>query len=103
MVYVMSRVRGKTYVSSLHTLLFCSGLRHKHTKGTNGSHSQSIYELTEPSRPMMSDDVSDKDRLKHRELRPLLFLNSVWVRKSIHLPLSYKDSTFSSVTCSLTH
>ena len=30
---------------------------------------------------MMSDDVSDKDRPQHRELRPLLFSNSVWVLK----------------------
>ena len=28
---------------------------------------------------MMSDDVSDEDRPQHRELRPLLFSNSVWV------------------------
>ena len=34
---------------------------------------------TEPSQPMMSDDVSDEDRPQHRELRPLLFSNSVWV------------------------
>ena len=27
----------------------------------------------------MSDDVSDEDRPQHRELRPLLFSNSVWV------------------------
>ena len=40
---------------------------------------QSIYEPTEPSQPMMSDDVSDEDRPQHRELRPLLFSNSVWV------------------------
>ena len=38
-----------------------------------------FYEPTEPSQPMMSDDVSDEDRPQHRELRPLLFSNSVWV------------------------
>ena len=43
-----------------------------------GSRYQSIYEPTEPSQPVMSDDVSE-DRPQHWELRPLLFLNSVWV------------------------
>ena len=38
-----------------------------------------MYGPTEPSQPMMSDDVSDKDRPQHRELCPLLFSNSVWV------------------------
>ena len=33
---------------------------------------------TEPPHPMMNDDVSE-DRPQHRELRPLLFSNSVWV------------------------
>ena len=35
-----------------------------------------FYEPTEPSQPMMSDDVNDEDRPQHRELRPLLFSNS---------------------------
>ena len=61
------------------TLLFFGGLRHQHTGGADGSRYQSIYEPTEPSQPMMSDDVSDEDRPQHRELRPLLFSNSVWV------------------------
>ena len=39
---------------------------------------QSIYEPTELSQPVMSDDVSG-DRPEHRELCPLLFSNSVWV------------------------
>ena len=60
-------------------IAFCSGLGHQHTKGADGSRYQSIYEPTEPSQPMMSDDVSDEDRPQHRELRPLLFSNSVWV------------------------
>ena len=38
-----------------------------------------FYEPTEPSQPMMSDDVNDEDRPQHRELGPLLFSNSVWV------------------------
>ena len=38
-----------------------------------------FYEPTEPSQPMMSDDVNDEDRPQHRELRPLVFSNSVWV------------------------
>ena len=60
-------------------IAFCSGLEHQDTKGADGSRYQSIYEPTEPSQPMMSDDVSDEDRPQHRELRPLLFSNSVWV------------------------
>ena len=58
---------------------FCGGLGHQDTKGADGGRYQSIYEPTEPSQPMMSDDVSDEDRPQHRELRPLLFSNSVWV------------------------
>ena len=64
-------------MSSLHC--FYSGLGHQHAKGAEGSRYQSIYEPTEPSQPMMSDDVSYEDRPQHRELRPLLFSNSVWV------------------------
>ena len=60
-------------------IAFCSRLGHQHTKGADGSRYQTIYEPTEPSQPMMSDDVSDEDRPQHRELRPLLFSNSVWV------------------------
>ena len=58
-------------------IAFCSGLGHQHTKGADGSRYQTIYEPAEPSQPMMSDDVSDEDRPQHRELRPLLFSNSV--------------------------
>ena len=48
--------------------------------GADGSRYQSIYETTEPSQPMMSDDVSDEDRPQHRDLRPLLCSNRrVWV------------------------
>ena len=32
-----------------------------------------------PHHPVMNDDVSE-DRPQYRELRPLLFSNSVWVR-----------------------
>ena len=60
-------------------ITFCGGLGHQHTKGTDGSHYQSIYDLTEPSQPVMSDDVSDKARPQHQELCPLLFWDSVWV------------------------
>ena len=56
-------------MSSLHSFL----------QWADGSRYQSIYEPTEPSQPMMSDDVSDEDRPQHQELRPLLFSNSVWV------------------------
>ena len=55
-MYVMLRMRGQTcplYIA------FCSGLGHQHTKGADGSRYQSIYEPTEPSQPMMSDDVND--------------------------------------------
>ena len=37
-------------------IAFCSGLGHQHTKGADGSRYQSIYEPTEPSQPMMSED-----------------------------------------------
>ena len=73
--HVMLRVRGQTYMSSLFG--FCGGLGHQHTNGADGSCYQSIYEPTEPSQPMMSDDVSDEERPQHWELRPLLFPNSV--------------------------
>ena len=44
---------------------FCSGLGRRHTKGADGSRYQSIfYEPTEPSQPVMSDDVSE-DRPQH--------------------------------------
>ena len=69
----------RTNIHVLFYIAFCSGLGHQHTKGADGSRYQSIYEPTEPSQPMMSDDVSDEDRPQHRELRPLLFSNSVWV------------------------
>ena len=67
----MSRLRGQTYMSSLHSF-FAVGSDISILRA-------SIYEPTEPSQPMMSEDVSDEDRPQHRELRPLLFSNSVWV------------------------
>ena len=50
-------------------IAFCSGLGHQHTKGADGSRYQSIYEPTEPSQPMMSDDVNEEDGPQHRKLR----------------------------------
>ena len=70
----MSRVRGQTHVSSY--IGFCSGLGHQDTKGVDYSRYQSIYEPTEPSQPMLSDDVSDEDRPQHWEFRTPLFSNS---------------------------
>ena len=58
-------------------IAFCGRLGHQHTEGADGSCYQSIYKSTEPSQPMMSDDVSDEDRPQDRELCPLHFLNSV--------------------------
>ena len=52
----MSRLRGQNTCPLY--IAFCSGLGHQHTKGADGSRYQSIYEPTEPSQPMMSDDVS---------------------------------------------
>ena len=69
----------RTNMHVLFTLLFFGGLGHQHTRGANGSRYQSSYEPTEPSQPMMSDVVSDEDGPQHRELRPLIFSNSVWV------------------------
>ena len=54
-------------------IAFGGELRYQHTKG---SPYQSIYELSEPSQPTMSDDVRDKDKPQHQELCPLLFLKS---------------------------
>jgi len=69
----MSRVRGQTYVTPLHCfILWCA-------RTSAGSRYRSFYEPTEPSQPMMSDDVNDEDRPQHREQPPLLFSNSVWV------------------------
>ena len=70
----VARVRGQTYVSDKHTcplyiLFFRSGLGRQHTKGADGSRYQSIDEPTEPSQPVMSDDVSE-DRPQHRQLCP---------------------------------
>ena len=64
---------------SLYIALFCGGLGCQHTRGATDSRYRSYYELIEPSQPMMRDDVNDEDRPQHRELRPLLFSNSVWV------------------------
>ena len=69
----MSRLRGQTYKSALH--YFLQWARHQHTKDADCSRYQSIYEPTEPSQPMMSDDVSDEYRPQHRELRPLLLFD----------------------------
>ena len=43
---------------------------------------------------MMSDDVNDEDGPQHRELRPLLFSNSVWVLKR---PTVRRDLRFADV------
>ena len=53
-------------MSSLHCLLAVGSDVSMHTKGADGSRCQSIYEPTEPSQPVMSDDVSE-DRPQHRE------------------------------------
>ena len=52
-------------------IAFCGGLG-RDVKGAHVSCYQSIYEPTEPSQPMISDDVSDEDRPQHQELRILL-------------------------------
>ena len=77
MARVMSREWEDKHACPLY-IAFGSGLGRQHTKGADCSRYQSIYEPTEPSQPVMSDDVSE-DRPQHRELRPLLFSNSVWV------------------------
>ena len=55
----MSRLIDRKNIRVLFTYHFYSGLGHQHTKGADGSRYQSIYEPTEPSQPMMSDDVSE--------------------------------------------
>ena len=69
---VMSPLRGQTHVSSLHCFFF-RGLRHQHIKGADGSRYQSIYEPTEPSQPMMSDDVNDNSASKE-------LMNTLWAK-----------------------
>ena len=75
MMMMMSRIE-RTDIRVLFTFLYAVGSDVSILKAV-GSRYQSIYEPTEPSQPMMSDDVNDKDRPQHRELRPLLFSNSV--------------------------
>ena len=71
----MSRESEDKHTCPLY-IAFCSGLGRQHTRGADGSRYVSIYESTEPSQPGMSDDVNE-DRPQHRELRPLLFSNSL--------------------------
>ena len=49
----------RTNIHVLFTLHICGGLGHQHSKGADGSRYQSIYEPTEPSQHMMSDDVTE--------------------------------------------
>ena len=53
-----------------------SKLGRQHTKGATDSRSQSIYELTVPTKPMMWMMWCVKVAPQHRGLRPLLFSNS---------------------------
>ena len=70
----------RTNISIPFTLLyFAVGSDVQHTKGAAGSRYRFFYEPTEPSQPMMNDDVNDKDRPQHREVHLLLFSNSVSV------------------------
>ena len=64
---------SSTETYSLENRQHHSGFIHEQERGY-----LSIYEPTELSQPVMSDDVSE-DRPQHQELCPLLFLNSVWV------------------------
>ena len=68
------RENERTNIRVLFTLLFAVGSDVSILRAPLAA----IYEPTEPSQPVMSDDVSE-DRPQHRELRPLLFSNSVWV------------------------
>ena len=54
-VWYFASERTNVYMS-IFTLPFCSGPGHQHSKGANGSRYQSIYEPTEPSQAMMSDN-----------------------------------------------
>ena len=63
-------------------IAFCIGLGHQHIKGANGSRYQSIYELTEPSQPIMSDDEVTKIYHNTKNYISYSFRivqNSVWV------------------------
>ena len=76
----------RTNIRVLFTLLFAVGSDISILKAPMAAAiTKSIYEPTEPSQPMMRDDVNDEDGPQHRELRPLLFSNSVWVLRFIVL------------------
>ena len=101
----------------------CSGLGCQHTKGANSSRYQSIYEPTEPSQPVMRDNVNDEERPQHRPysfqivcgsfnvpqsymymwtrfVRQDLWFYSPYPRRLESIIICrchYKDSTFSSV------
>ena len=64
-------------MSPLH--LVCSGLRPQHTRAPLAAAISPFMSSLNLSQPLMSDDVNDEDRPQHRELRPLLLSNSVWV------------------------
>ena len=72
MMMMMSRIE-RTDIRVLFTFLFAVGSDVSILKAPLAAAIMSIYEPTEPSQPMMSDDANDKDRPQHRELRPLLF------------------------------
>ena len=60
----------RTNISVLFTLLFFAVGSDVSIQGADGSRYQSIYELTDPSQAMMTDDVSNEDwpqRLLHSE------------------------------------
>ena len=65
-------------MSPLHCF-YCSGLGLQHTKTLLAAAICPFMSPLNPSQPMMSDDVNDEDRPQHRELRPLLLSNSMWV------------------------
>ena len=65
-------------MSPLHCF-YCSGLGRQHTKAPLAAAISPFMSPLNPSQPMISDDVNDEDRPQHREQRPLLLSNSVWV------------------------
>ena len=66
-------------MSSLHSFFFAVGSDISILRAPMAAAISPFMSPLNPPKPMMSDDVSDEDRPQHRELRPLLFWNSVWV------------------------
>ena len=89
----MLRVRGQTYMSSLHCFFAVGSdisiLRAPMAAAISRWPLMSPLKPSQPMMTMMSDDVSDEDRPQDRELRPLLFFRIVC--EFFNVPQSHSD------------